>query len=61
MTVADSSASSDGEVHIGCLTKTGVFHSFEFNPEGKRKKKALKPSATVQVCIQTCLLHKPTL
>ncbi|TRY63064.1 hypothetical protein TCAL_07148 [Tigriopus californicus] len=37
-------------VRIGCVTASGMFHCFEFDPESKRKKgKLLKPKLTIQV------------
>ncbi len=45
-------ASNDGDEEValvGCVSKTGVFRLFDFDPNSKKKGKAGRPKVTVQV------------
>ena len=40
----------EGFVHVGAVSRSGVFHAFEYDPASKRKKnKSQRPKLTVQV------------
>jgi WD40 repeat protein len=46
----NSEDASEGDALIGCVSASGVFRAFDFDPRSKRKKnKAIRPRATVQV------------